>query len=46
MTNKTYMTPELNVLGLIQEGVLCASLDNNGTTAGGRLDSDWYTDEL
>lgn len=46
MTNKTYQTPELEVLGLIQEGVLCTSLENNGTTAGGRLDSDWYTDEL
>lgn len=46
MTNKTYSTPELNVLGLIQEGVICASSNVDGTTAGGHLESDWYTDEL
>ena len=46
MTTKTYQTPELNVLGLIQEGVLCSSTENNETTAGGRLGSDWYYDEL
>lgn len=46
MTNKTYQSPELNVLGLLLEGVLCSSNANNETTAGGRLDSDWYIDEL
>ena len=46
MTNKTYQSPEINVLGLMMEGVLCSSNDNDGTTAGGRLDSDWYIDEL
>lgn len=46
MTNKNYQSPELNVLGLFLEGVLCSSDENNETTAGGRLDSDWYIDEL